>query len=217
VGIWRHAACTKSSIVKRVNYYPIYTYPPPPRFTIQPWINLHYIATVLLMQLRKQLTAVDSRKLAKASSKLLFYSLCTSHKCLHGYCNTVMFQLLVLVIKTYLSLTWPSSCISYAISCFTVLSFWGKLQWKLMTSYKLIHTLLNCSILLHCVNLTLRSTFFCCVCATSVNILSSSSLYCHYMFRPTWPKSGVQVVVMKDPAALCNAVLPFLHNCLGLF
>jgi hypothetical protein len=38
--------------------------------------------------------------------------------------------------------------------------------------------------------------------ATSVNILSSSYLYCHYMFRPNWPSSDVQVVVMKETAAL---------------
>jgi hypothetical protein len=27
------------------------------------------------------------------------------------------------------------------------------------------------------------------------------------MFRPNWPSSGVQVVVVKDSAAYCNAVL----------
>jgi hypothetical protein len=32
----------------------------------------------------------------------------------------------------------------------------------------------------------------------SVNIFSSPSLYCRYMFWPDWPSSGVQVVVMKD-------------------
>jgi hypothetical protein len=26
----------------------------------------------------------------------------------------------------------------------------------------------------------------------------------HYMFRSNWPNSGVQVVVVKDSAALCN-------------
>jgi hypothetical protein len=55
-------------------------------------------------------------------------------------------------------------------------------------------------------NLTSQSTF-CRLCATSVNILSSSSLHSHYMFRPYGPSSGVQVVVMKDCAAHCNAVM----------
>jgi hypothetical protein len=45
------------------------------------------------------------------------------------------------------------------------------------------------------------------LCATSVNILSSSSLYCHYMFRPNRPSSGVHVVVMKVSTSHCNAVL----------
>jgi hypothetical protein len=61
----------------------------------------------------------------------------------------------------------------------------------------------NCSILLHCIDLTLRSAF-CCLCAMLVNILSSFSLYCHYMFWPNWPSSGVQVVVMKESVAHCN-------------
>jgi hypothetical protein len=43
---------------------------------------------------------------------------------------------------------------------------------------------------------------FCSLCATSVNILSSLSLYCHYMFWPNRPSSEVQVVVMKEFAAL---------------
>jgi hypothetical protein len=55
---------------------------------------------------------------------------------------------------------------------------------------------------------------FCRVCAMSVNIVSSFSLYC-YMFRPNRPSSGVQVVVMKKSAAHCNALLLFLANCLG--
>jgi hypothetical protein len=55
--------------------------------------------------------------------------------------------------------------------------------------------------------LNLRSAF-CRLRATSVNILSSFSLYsCHYMFRPNRPSSGVQVVVMKESAAHCEAVL----------
>jgi hypothetical protein len=28
----------------------------------------------------------------------------------------------------------------------------------------------------------------------------------HYMFRPNWPSSGVQVVTVKDSAAHCNSV-----------
>jgi hypothetical protein len=62
--------------------------------------------------------------------------------------------------------------------------------------------ILNCSILLHCIDLTLHSAF-CCLCATSVNFLSFS-LYCHYMFRPNWASSGVQVVMMKASATYCN-------------
>jgi hypothetical protein len=48
---------------------------------------------------------------------------------------------------------------------------------------------------------------FCRLCATSVNIFSSLSLYCDYMFRPNRPSSGVQVVTMKESAAHCNSVL----------
>jgi hypothetical protein len=36
------------------------------------------------------------------------------------------------------------------------------------------------------------------------------------MFRPNWPSSGVQVVVIKVSTAHCNAVLLSLYNCLGL-
>jgi hypothetical protein len=43
---------------------------------------------------------------------------------------------------------------------------------------------------------------FCRLCAASVNILSSFSLYWLYMFRPTWPSSGV-----LESAAHCNAVV----------
>jgi hypothetical protein len=39
---------------------------------------------------------------------------------------------------------------------------------------------------------------------------------CKYMFRPNRPPSGVQVAVMKECAAHCNAVLLFLCSCLGL-
>jgi hypothetical protein len=46
-------------------------------------------------------------------------------------------------------------------------------------------------------DLTLRSAF-CRPYATSFNILSSFSLYSHYMFRPNWPSSGSLVVVMTE-------------------
>jgi hypothetical protein len=36
------------------------------------------------------------------------------------------------------------------------------------------------------------------------------------MLRPKWPSSGVQVVVLKEPAAHCNAVLIILCSCLGI-
>jgi hypothetical protein len=60
------------------------------------------------------------------------------------------------------------------------------------------------SILLHCIDLT--SELLCRLCATSFTILSSYSFTGHYMFRPNWPSSGVQVVMLKDSAAHCNAV-----------
>jgi hypothetical protein len=41
-------------------------------------------------------------------------------------------------------------------------------------------------------------------------------VYYRYMFRPNCPASGVQVVVMKESAAHCNAVLLFLRNYIGL-
>jgi hypothetical protein len=64
-------------------------------------------------------------------------------------------------------------------------------------------------------NIWLFRSTFCCLCATLVNILLSS-LYCHYMFRCSWPSSVVQVVVMKDSAAHCNTVLLILYNFLRL-
>jgi hypothetical protein len=36
------------------------------------------------------------------------------------------------------------------------------------------------------------------------------------MFQPNRPSSGVQVVVMKESATQCNAVLFFLCSCLEL-
>jgi hypothetical protein len=46
-------------------------------------------------------------------------------------------------------------------------------------------------------------------CDASVTVLSSFSLYCHYMFRPNRPSSGVQVIVIKKSAVLYNAFLSF--------
>jgi hypothetical protein len=40
---------------------------------------------------------------------------------------------------------------------------------------------------------------------TSFTILSSYSFIGHFMFRPNWPSSGVQVVMVKDSAVHCNA------------
>jgi hypothetical protein len=44
-----------------------------------------------------------------------------------------------------------------------------------------------------------------------------TSIYLPYKFRPNWSSSGVQVVLMKESAAHCNAVLLFLcvnaSNC----
>jgi hypothetical protein len=40
----------------------------------------------------------------------------------------------------------------------------------------------------------------------SFTILSSYSFIGHYMFRPNWPSSGVQFVMVKDSAAHCNVV-----------
>jgi hypothetical protein len=44
------------------------------------------------------------------------------------------------------------------------------------------------------------------LCATSFSILSSYSSIGHYMFRPNWPSSGVQVVMGKDSVAHCKPV-----------
>jgi hypothetical protein len=43
------------------------------------------------------------------------------------------------------------------------------------------------------------------LCATSFTILSSYSFIGHYMFRPNWPSSDLQVVMVKDSATHCNA------------
>jgi hypothetical protein len=39
-----------------------------------------------------------------------------------------------------------------------------------------------------------------------VHCFSSYSFIGHYIFRHNWPSSGVQVVMVKDSAAHCNAV-----------
>jgi hypothetical protein len=48
--------------------------------------------------------------------------------------------------------------------------------------------------------------------ATFVNILLSSSLYCHYMFQPNQQSSGVQVAVMKDSAAHCLLLVMWVNS-----
>jgi hypothetical protein len=55
------------------------------------------------------------------------------------------------------------------------------------------------SILLHCIDLILLE-LLCRLCATSFTLLSSYSFIGHYMFRPNWPSSGIQVVMVKDSA-----------------
>jgi hypothetical protein len=45
----------------------------------------------------------------------------------------------------------------------------------------------------------------------SFAILISQSFIGHYMFWSNWPSSGVQVIVVKDFAAHCNAGRP-THN-----
>jgi hypothetical protein len=60
------------------------------------------------------------------------------------------------------------------------------------------------SILLLCIGLTLE--LLCCLYATSFTVLSLHSFIGHYMFRPNWPFSGLQVMV-KDSAAHFNAVV----------
>jgi hypothetical protein len=48
-------------------------------------------------------------------------------------------------------------------------------------------------------------------------IFSSFPLYFHYMVRPNRASSGVPVVVMKESASHCDAVLLSLCSCFGLF
>jgi hypothetical protein len=59
---------------------------------------------------------------------------------------------------------------------------------------------------------------FCRLCATSVTIHSFFFifLYWRYVFQPNRPSSVVQVVVIKEPAAHCKAVLFLLYGYLGL-
>jgi hypothetical protein len=89
---------------------------------------------------------------------------------------------------------------------------WNYVKYTTVTQYIYVH-FTQSELKVYC-NLIQLSTF-CRLCATSVNILSSSSLYGRYMFRPNCPSSGVQAVVMKESAADCNVVLLFLCSCCG--
>jgi hypothetical protein len=60
------------------------------------------------------------------------------------------------------------------------------------------------SILMQCTDMTLELLRR--LCAMSFTILSLYSFIGHYMFRPNWQSSGVEVVMVKDSAAHCNAV-----------
>jgi hypothetical protein len=40
----------------------------------------------------------------------------------------------------------------------------------------------------------------------TIPTLSLYSIIAHYIFRPNWSSSGVQVVLVKDSAAHCNVV-----------
>jgi hypothetical protein len=72
--------------------------------------------------------------------------------------------------------------------------------WALTAYYTHSFTFLYFSILLHCTDLTLE--LLCRLCGTSFTILSSYSFTGRYTFRPNWPSSGVEVVMIKDSAAL---------------
>jgi hypothetical protein len=96
---------------------------------------------------------------------------------------------------------------------------WGEIPVQISFMTIIILLILNC-IIHHPVALCrsdLAFRFYCRLRATSVNILSSFSLCCHYMFGPNRPSSGIQAVVMKESAVHCNAVLLFLCSFLGLF
>jgi hypothetical protein len=92
------------------------------------------------------------------------------------------------------------------------------LNWKVASISRIEYTLrnLNSYLILSLYSiwtLTLRSSTFA-VCVQYRLIILSFSLYCRYMFRPNWPPSGVQVVVMKGSAAHLNAVLLLLCRCI---
>jgi hypothetical protein len=55
--------------------------------------------------------------------------------------------------------------------------------------------------------LDLTSQLLCRLCASSFTIPSSSSFIGYCMFRPNWPSSGVQVVMVKGSAAHCDMVI----------
>jgi hypothetical protein len=64
-------------------------------------------------------------------------------------------------------------------------------------------------------DLTLSSAFMPSTCNVGYYSLVVR-LYCHYMFQPNRPPSGVQVVVITESAAHCKAVFFRLCSCLGL-
>jgi hypothetical protein len=68
--------------------------------------------------------------------------------------------------------------------------------------YGLDSSILHYSILLYCVDLTLRSTFAVFVQLWLISTRHLLVVVYHYMFRPNWPSSGVHVVVMTGSAAL---------------
>jgi hypothetical protein len=85
-------------------------------------------------------------------------------------------------------------------------------SWKLLlmdivysNTEVMVYIMLYFSIMLHCIDLTLE--LLCRLCGTLFAILSLNSFIGHYMFRPNWPSSGVQVVMVKDSAAHYNAIL----------
>jgi hypothetical protein len=75
--------------------------------------------------------------------------------------------------------------------------------------------MLYCSILLHCIDLTLHFAFMPSMCNIGYYSLVIF-LYWHYMFWPNQPSSGVQVFVIKESVVHCNAVLFLVCSCLGL-
>jgi hypothetical protein len=52
-----------------------------------------------------------------------------------------------------------------------------------------------------------RSDIFGAFVPSECNVVHYSFFRFHYTFPPNWPSSGVQVVMVKDSAAHCNAVI----------